>query len=170
MSVGGSKLTDKQIETKFGTDDAQTYFLAERAAVDFVEQLITEYQIDVDRHSNGYTFAAHNQKSIASVKAYGEQYGQRYGLSHQFLDKQDMISAGMGSEEFHGAVNLPIGFALNPAKFMSGLLMKAKSMGVRIFSNSPVEKISADNGFALHTGHGQVKAKKTIDSDQRLFK
>lgn len=162
VSVGGSKLSDKQIETKFGTEDAQTYFLAERAAVDLVERLIVEHQIDVDRHSNGYTFAAHNQKSIASVKAYGEQYYRRYGLKSHFLDKQDMISAGMASEEFHGAVNLPVGFALNPAKLMSGLLRATQTMGVRIYANSAVEDISEHNGFDLRTKLGQIRAKKLL--------
>ncbi|WP_299349281.1 FAD-binding oxidoreductase [uncultured Maritalea sp.] len=162
VSVGGSKLSDKQIVARFGQEDARTYFATERAAVDFVEGLIVELSLDVDRHSKGYTFAAHSETAVSSVKDYGAQYQSRYGLDCEFLDKSAMAEHGMGSPEFHGAVNLPIGFALNPMKFILGLAHAASSAGVRIFANSAVQDIEIDDVFSLHTASGIVRAKKLI--------
>lgn len=162
VSVGGSKLSDKQIGTRFGQEDARTYFATERAAVDFVEGLVDEFSLDVDRHSKGYTFAAHSEKAASSVKDYGAQYQSRYGLDCEFLDKSAMAEHGMDSPEFHGAVNLPIGFALNPMKFILGLANAASSSGIRIFANSAVQDIKFDDGFSLHTASGIVRAKKLL--------
>lgn len=162
VSVGGSKLSDKQIAAKFGNEDARTYFQAERAAVDFVEALIEQHNIQVDRHSKGYTFAAHSKSTIKDAKSYGEQYKARYGLDHQFLDQNAMRERGMDSPEFHAAVNLPIGFALNPIKFALGLADVAGALSVRIFANSAVEKVSVQNGFELQTPNGRVRAKKLL--------
>jgi len=162
VSVGGSKLSDKQISAEFGHEDAQAYFATERAAVEFVEGIIAALSLEVDRHSQGYTFAAHSKKSISSVKSYGAQYKSRYGLDCEFLDKSAMIEQGMCSEEFHGAVNLPIGFALNPMKFILGLADAASSAGIRIFANSAVESIECKNGYSLRTASGIVRTKKLL--------
>ena len=162
VSVGGSKLEDKVIAQKYGRRDAGEYFKAERAAVDFVEEFLATHDLSVDRHSDGYTYVAHNAKNVAGLKEYGQTYTSRYGLPYRFVPKEEMAAQGMNSPDFHAAVHLPIGFALNPMKFVLGLTDVAQQAGVRIHSNSPVTSITESNGYVLKTPGGQVHARKLI--------
>ncbi|WP_319529731.1 FAD-binding oxidoreductase, partial [uncultured Cohaesibacter sp.] len=162
VSVGGSKVSDDHIERRYGTTDAKTYFAAERAAVDLVEETIEHHGLEIDRHSKGYSFAAHRPSAIAEVKDYGEQYKRRYGLAAEFLDKAAMIEQGLNSPDFHAAVHAPIGFALNPMKFALQMTDVVRKAGVRIFHDSPITKIQAENGYNLVSKRGVVKARKLI--------
>jgi glycine/D-amino acid oxidase-like deaminating enzyme len=162
VSVGGSKLSDEQIIKRAGATDAQIYFGAERAAVDMVEFLIETHGLDIDRHSEGYTYVAHSPSRIPDVRAYGEQYFQRYGLPAEFLNRDQMVEQGLNSPDFHAATNLPIGFALNPLKFILGLTSAAEQAGIRMFSNTEVQTVTEDNGYVLSTPQGRVRASKLL--------
>ena len=162
VAVGGSKLDDEDIIRKFGAQDAQVYFDAERAAVDLVEQYLDRYQLDVDRHSNGYTMVAHRPSAIESIRSYAESYRTRYGLAHEFVPQEEMATHGLNSPDFCAAVHLPIGFALNPLKFLLGLTRAAEAAGVRMHSNTPVTQITQDNGHVLHTPRARVRARKLL--------
>ncbi len=162
VSVGSGKMEDDQIVKKYGEDDARVFFDAERASVDLVEEYLDRYNLDVDRHSKGYTYVAHRPAAVEGLKQYGQQYTNRYGLPYEFVPKEEMAAHGLNSPDFHGAVYLPIGFALNPMKFVLGLTRQAEAAGVRMFSHSPVTRIAQDNGHVLHTPNGIVRAKKLL--------
>ena len=162
VSVGGSKLDDNAIEKRFGATDARTYYDAERAAVELVEETIERLALDVDRHSKGYSFVAHRQKAVEDVKAYGAQYKNRYGLDYEFLDKEAMIAQGMDSPDFCAGANLPIGFALNPMKFVLGVTDAVKQAGVRMYHNTPVTAIQKKSHYELTCPGGVVRAGKLI--------
>lgn len=162
VSVGSAKVEDDHIIRKYGESDAQVFFDAERSAVDLVEEYLERHAIDADRYSDGYTYVAHNKSSIADLKDYGSQYTRRYGLPYAFVPKVEMPAPGLNSPDFHGAVHLPIGFALNPMKFVLGLTQAARDAGVRMFSNSPVKSILKQDGYVLTTPHGKVRAKKAL--------
>lgn len=49
--LGGSKLGSKLLAQRFGNDPRNAWHNAERAAVDHVDALLSDHQIDVDRHS-----------------------------------------------------------------------------------------------------------------------
>ncbi|GAB5435829.1 NAD(P)/FAD-dependent oxidoreductase [Falsiruegeria mediterranea] len=162
VSVGSAKKDDEDVVRKYGPSDAQVFFDAERASFDLVEEYLTEFDLNVDRHSKGYTFVAHKPGAVPAVKEYGEEYTKRYGLPFEFVPKEEMAAHGLNSPDFHGAVHLPIGFALNPMKFVFGLYGAAHQRGVRIFSKSPVTKIEQSGGYVLHTPKGRVRAKKIL--------
>ncbi|MFS4583617.1 NAD(P)/FAD-dependent oxidoreductase [Phaeobacter sp. C3_T13_0] len=163
VSVGSAKLADDALLRRYGETDTRQFFAAERAAVDLVERYVDELELDVDRHSRGYTFVAHRPDRVAELHAYGEEYNRRYGLPYEFVPKQEMAAQGLNSPEFHGAVNLPVGFALNPMKFLLGLTRAAETAGVRMFSETPVQKISPhDGGYLLQVPGGQVRAKRLL--------
>ena len=162
VSVGGSKLSDDRIVKIAGQADAETYFQAERAAVEMVETLLETFDLDVDRHSDGYTYVAHSPRHIDDVRAYGEQYNRRYGLKAAFLNKGQMAEQGLNSPDFHAATHLPLGFALNPLKFILGLTEAAQRAGVRMYSNTEVQEIVQNNGYILKTPRGQVRAAKLL--------
>ncbi|MEM6986273.1 MAG: FAD-dependent oxidoreductase, partial [Pseudomonadota bacterium] len=74
VSVGSTKLSDSALIRRVGQADASCFFDAERAAIDAVFDRIERYGLDVDRHSDGYTLAAHHPRAIAELHAYGATY------------------------------------------------------------------------------------------------
>ncbi|UWQ93781.1 FAD-binding oxidoreductase (plasmid) [Rhodobacteraceae bacterium M382] len=162
VSVGGSKVEDDYIIRRFGQTDAQQYFEAERGGVDLVDGYLNRFELDVDRHSDGYTSVAHTPAAISGLRAYGESYSARYGLPYRFVPKGEMAEQGMDSPDFYAAGHLPIGFALNPMKFVLGLTRAVKAAGVRMFSNTPVSAVHRDGAHVLTTPQGQVRANKLL--------
>lgn len=162
VSVGSAKVEDDQIIKTYGAADARLFFDAERASVELVGEYLQRFDLDVDRHSNGYTYLAHRPEEVEGLKDYGQAYTSRYGLPYEFVPEEEMASHGLNSPDFHGAVHLPIGFALNPMKFILGLTKAAEHAGVRIHSNTPVERISDGAPHVLHTPDGKVRAKHLL--------
>jgi glycine/D-amino acid oxidase-like deaminating enzyme len=162
VSIGMSKLSDATIERRYGSTQAQSFYQAERSAIDLVEGYIDRYALSVDRHSDGYTCVAHTPRAMADLDAYGASYHHRYGLAHTRIPKEDMAAHGLNSPDFHGAVHLPLGFALNPLKFLSGLHKAALDAGVRIYSNTKIHSIRSENGYQLHSAQGHVSARKVL--------
>ncbi len=130
------------------------FFDAERASVDLVEEYLDRYNLDVDRPSKGYTDVAHRPSAVAGLMDYGAEYTARYGLPYEYVSKSEMASHGLNSPDFFGAVHLPMGFALNPMKFVLGLTDAAQKAGVRMYSNTTVTKITNKNGYVLETAQG----------------
>ena len=162
VSIGSAKLGDAAIRRRFGAEDARRFFDAERAAVTLVEDLIAEYAIDVERHSRGYTFAAHRPDAIADLHAYGASYTDRYGLPYEFVAKAEMADHGLRSPDFHGAVHVPIGFALNPMKLLAGLLGAAIRSGVTLHYKTPVTRILQEGDHILITPTARIRARRLI--------
>jgi len=65
---------------------------------------------------------------------------------------------------FCGALTIPIGFGLDPAKYARGLAQAALDKGARLFTNSPVIRITAQRagGYLLTTPNGTVTARKIL--------
>ncbi|UWP94004.1 FAD-binding oxidoreductase (plasmid) [Aliiroseovarius crassostreae] len=162
VSLGAAKLDDGQILRRYGPEDARLFFDAERAAVDLVETYLERFALDVDRQSSGYTYLAHRPEAVQGLKEYGQQYTSRYGLPYQFIPKDEMPARGMTSPDFHGAVTLPIGFALNPMKFVLGLTGAVERAGVRIHSRAPVMEITPGAPHILQTPQGRLRARHLL--------
>ncbi|MGC1502725.1 MAG: FAD-binding oxidoreductase, partial [Sulfitobacter sp.] len=71
-------------------------------------------------------------------------------------------SEGMNAG-FEGAITIPIGFGLNPRKYITGLAAAAEAAGAQIFHDTPVTGISRPSGgFELETPQGKLHAAKVI--------
>ncbi|WP_293574184.1 FAD-dependent oxidoreductase [Phaeobacter sp.] len=163
VSVGSAKLEDARIRQTYGAADAQVFFDAERAAVSLVETYIDRFDLDVDRHSRGYTYLAHSPAAVGDLHAYGREYSDRYGLDYEYIPKAEMPAHGLNSPDLHGAVTLPIGFALNPMKFVLGLTGAARRAGARLVHNSPVSRVEQHDGqHLLVTPNGSLRAKTLL--------
>jgi glycine/D-amino acid oxidase-like deaminating enzyme len=64
---------------------------------------------------------------------------------------------------FHGAISIPVGFALNPRKYVTGLADAAEQAGAKIFHNTAVSGITGTHhGYTLATAQGTVSARRII--------
>ncbi len=153
--LGGSKLSYKAMCRRYGEASAQAYSEAESDAVQLVATLLDRYGIDVDRHSKGETQLAHSRRVMEALRRNAEENG----ILHEAADLPGLGLNG----PFHGGYTTPVGFGLNPRKYLFGLTQAAQAQGAVFFQNSPalsVEKTAL--GFAVQTPKGQIQADKVL--------
>jgi glycine/D-amino acid oxidase-like deaminating enzyme len=153
--LGGSKLSYKAMCRRYGEASAQAYSEAECDSVQLVESLLDRYGIDVDRHSKGETQLAHSRRAMEALRRNAEENG----ILHEAADLPGLGLNG----PFHGGYTTPVGFGLNPRKYLFGLTQAAQAQGAVFFQNSPVLSIEKTaSGFAVQTPKGQIRADKVL--------
>ncbi len=157
--LGGAKLSEDAIVRRFGAEEARLFDRAQADSVDHVAGLLARFGIDADTHSAGETQLAHRAQDAVAMRARAEASDG----GHVFHSRDQLRQHGLHSEEFHGALTTPKGFALNPLKYVRGLAAAAKSSGATIFANAPVTGIErASDAWILRTDHGEVRARRLL--------
>ncbi len=161
--LGGSKLSDRSILKKFGEDEAKGFFNAQRAAIDQVAQNLDTYRIDADRCGDGEYSLAHRPSDFAEMSEESRFLKAMHGIVAPVLTPAQLRERGLHSPAFHGGMHIPLGFGINPLKYVLGLSEAAQHAGVDIFASSPVSSVKRDgSGFRLHTPRGTLRAKKVL--------
>lgn len=160
--LGGAKAPSALLRRRFGQAGLADWRQTERAAINLVSDLLRHYKIDADTHSTGETTLAHTARAMATLRRDAPELAKDYNTSPVIVEKADLRGNGFGGS-FHGALTLPIGFALNPRKYHSGLAAAAQNAGATLHAHSPVTALKSVNGATiLTTPHGQVTAKRVI--------
>ena len=146
--VGGAKISDQALICRYGAAERDAFRRAERAAVRFVAGLLERLDIAADTHSRGETQLAHNRR------AYARMVKQAEAGEGALIPPERLAAEGFGGP-FFGAITYPVGFALNPRKYLFGLARAAGAAGARLFRRSPVEGLArAGRGWRLRVGDG----------------
>lgn len=171
--MGGAKADAALLTKRHGAAAAREYFETERRAIAHVETLLERRGIDADRHSDGETWLAHRDRDVADLKALAAFRKDVLGVDCVFLPRAELAENGFASGEFHGALTTPVGFALNPVKYVLGLADAAEAAGARIHGDSRVTGLEPGDRWRLTTPHGEVRARTVLIatngySDERL--
>ncbi|WP_425040891.1 NAD(P)/FAD-dependent oxidoreductase [Primorskyibacter sp. S187A] len=160
--LGGGKISNAALVRAYGGEGRRAYRDAERAAVDHVEAMLDDEGIDVDRHSEGETLLAHTPRHWRALLSDVEALREDYGLAPELIPQDALRQHGMNGP-FRGAMTLPIGFALNPRKYVHGLAQAALTAGAEIRESSPVTAIAYDGRrFTLQTPEARITARRII--------
>lgn len=162
--LGGSKAEDDEIDRIYGKEARLEFRSAEKLAVQHVETFLNDHDIDVDRHSVGETALAHRPKDKLDFENSIRAYEENYGFTPYVIEKQDLATKGFGGGPFYGGLTIPVGFGLNPRKYVKGLANAAEKAGARIFEKTPVTKVEPVSG-----GWRVCSATDTIDARDVLF-
>ena len=73
--LGGGKISNARLDNLYGSEQRHLYRQAEKAAVDLVNQFISNHDLDVDRHSDGETLLAHKPKHATDFPALQDEMG-----------------------------------------------------------------------------------------------
>lgn len=157
--LGGAKASDTLLDRQYGKPARLAYRMAEAAAVHHVAETLASYKIEAEVHSKGETRLAH--RSRINFESDIRAIEENYGVTPTVHSKAELPALGMVGP-FHSALTTPIGFALNPRKYLAGLLGAAEDAGVQVFGHSPVSSISRTMRYTLTTQHGSVKADQLI--------
>ncbi|WP_193748803.1 NAD(P)/FAD-dependent oxidoreductase [Leisingera sp. ANG-Vp] len=159
--LGGSKLSGSSMRRFFGKAAADTYDASEEAAVHLVRGLLETHGIDADTHSQGETQLAHSEKAAARLSAEAEAMRQQ-GEEPDFLTRGQLRDKGLNGS-FHAALTTPVGFALNPRKYLFGLAAAAQKAGAKLFQHSAALAANQASGrYEIETNKGVLRATKVI--------
>ncbi|MFT7593956.1 MAG: glycine/D-amino acid oxidase-like deaminating enzyme [Paracoccaceae bacterium] len=154
--IGGSMLDETAMTRRHGAADTARYRQAERDAVALVARLLDRLDIDADTHSKGETQLAHNARAMTSLHRQAESIVKGGGPDPILTEAGDLAAQGLNGP-FHGALTTPVGFGLNPRKYLFGLAGAATRAGARLFQRSAVTGITtAKTGYLVATGQGRV--------------
>ena len=160
--AGGAKMSPGTMAKRYGEAATTAYYAAERAAVDLVAELLDAHGIAAETHSDGELLLAHNAGHVAQLHHEAAEW-QALGLGAEIIPKEALAERGMSGAEFHGAMHLKLGFALNPALYAHGLALAAQTAGADIRADSPVTQIiPGGQGYVLDTPQGRITAQKLI--------
>ena len=99
--LGGAKAGFDTMKKMFGEDEARKWFQTERAAVEFVGDLIDRLGLEVDRHSDGETMVAHRPKDFAEMERSFDQMRALYGVEPTLIPPDQMAQAGLNTADAH---------------------------------------------------------------------
>ena len=154
--LGGAKLGTAAMERFFGSRETQTYRAGEEEAVHLVDRLIARHRIETDRHSVGETVMAHSRKARLTLQREAETEGG------SFIDGPALADHGINGQ-FHAALTTPVGFALNPRKYLFGLAAAAQAAGAMLYQRSPAQSVIQDQtGWHLVTPSGRLSADRLV--------
>ncbi|MFD2741238.1 FAD-dependent oxidoreductase [Sulfitobacter aestuarii] len=160
--LGGGMLPNSALERKYGYEGRRDWRQAEIDAVRLVEEIIDRHGIEVDRHSTGETQLAHRPSDFSELQRSIGRIEEDYGVSPALIARTELSDHGMSSD-FHGALTLPIGFALNPRKYVNGLAKAAEASGAVVFHDTSVTEICRrDGGYLLRSPTAELRVEKVI--------
>ena len=146
---------------RFGDHATEIYEAGEIAAVSLIRDLLDSFGIHADTHSRGETQLAHSGRAMKHLRATAETLA-KVGEEVEFLEQDQLAEHGLNGP-FHGAMTTPVGFGLNPRKYLFGLTRAAQAAGAHLFQRSAVTGLSQqDDGHLLVTAKGQLRAKQVI--------
>ena len=157
--LGGSAASDAALRRMYGEDARREWCRTELASVEIAQELMARHKIDADQHSDGETLMAHTRAAAQSFEARAQKVEADFGVTPQIIPEEALAQNGMKGP-FFAAMTTPIGVAVNPFKYVTGLARAAMEAGVRVFGSSPVRRIDA--GFEVTTDAATVRAKNLV--------
>jgi len=159
--LGGSKLSGASMRRRFGYQAAEIYEAGEAVAVSLVRDLLDTFDIQAETHSRGETQLAHSPRAMKRLRATAESLAKD-GEEVELLEQDQLAEHGLNGP-FHGAMTTPVGFGLNPRKYLFGLARAAQAASAQLFQHSAVTGLSRqDDSHVLVTSKGKLRARQVI--------
>lgn len=144
-----------------GEEDAVRLGKAFAASAENINAFCTANGIDIEFRPDGWvwgsTCKAHDD-SWSGIIASLARSGQ---APFRVLSAAE-IAERCGTSSFRGGIHDPSAATLHPGKLVRGLRRVAMSRGVRIYENSPMQKLHRGSPAVVETPHGRLTAKTVI--------
>ena len=150
-----------QIASKHNEETMKTVASSRKAAVDFIEQRVKEYNIDCEfERVPFYLFTTKDDTTRSGDVEKELEASKKAGLNVSGLAPEDfpyqMVDA---------ITNIPGQAQFNPLKYVQQLAKNiAQSTNCLIFEHSAVVKIKDGDPCLVHTEKGKVRAKKVVQA------
>jgi len=153
------RLTRSQWIARWGLDTAKALDTEIRTGFENFKALTRE--IDCDAFDGGHLYVAHRKEKVAYLEEQTRVRRDIFGYQAKMLSAQALREQYCDERDAHAAMWEPDGVGIHPLKFTFGLMRKARALGVRVHTASPVQGWQTINGVHhLQTPGGVVRAKR----------
>ena len=153
------RLKRSQWIERWGLDTARRLDAEIRAGFEHFRSLTQE--IDCDAYDGGHLYIAHRAEKLEPLRREAELMRTTFGYATRMLTAAELRRDWCDEREAHGALHEAEGIGIHPLKLTYGLIRKARELGVRLHTGSPVQSWTTHAGVHhLRTPGGTVRAKR----------
>jgi glycine/D-amino acid oxidase-like deaminating enzyme len=153
------RLKRSQWIARWGIDVAKRLDAEIRSGFENFKALTRE--IDCDAYDGGHLYVAHRADRLPGLRREAELMRDTFGYATRMMSAEEVRREHCDEREMAGAMFEAEGVAIHPLKLTYGLIRKARSLGVRLHTASPVQGWHSENGVHhLRTPGGTVRAKR----------
>jgi len=161
--MGSARLPWDRIAARFGIEEARRFWRSQKHSVELVAEVAAREGIDIEKAGGGEITLAHLPSRARSMREEASYLDATFGATHLFLSKPDLVERGLNSPRLYAGVLDPVGFGLNPWKYVNGLAAAARAAGARIHGGTEVLRWTRSSGrHELLTLAGRVRAAKVL--------
>lgn len=162
-TLGGVKLSHKQMIRRFGLEAVTDFWQSQAAAVECVTDLCDSESIEVSRQGDGEYTVADNQKHFSMLEEEADLWRNKFGIHAETLTREQFLEVGYDSMEQQGAMLLKPSYGIHPLKFVFGLAAAAERKGAVLHPHSEViDWQKKGSKHELHTAGGVLRANKVL--------
>ena len=147
------------LAARIGRDEANRYYRIFNEAVDLVEDIVREEQIDCDFVRNGKIKLAAKPSHVDGLKRSADYLQREMEPDLRFLDRNE-VQGEVRSDMFHAGLVMPHGAQMHMGRYGVGLAEAATRYGAKIFENAPVTALTRLGGarHRVDTPRGSIEA------------
>ena len=162
MATTGMSIGIRQAVERYGFDAAARLYGAYTEAIDVIEKLVTEEQIDCDFRRPGKLNLATKPSHYEGFAKTAELLNTRLGGDSQLVPKAE-LRREIGSDAFHGGMVESKSASLHVGKYIRGLGEAAERAGVTIHEQAPVLGLTRrGSGHEVVTPRGRIQAEQVL--------
>ena len=139
--LGGSIHSFGILAKQFGEDASRQFATHQRAAIDLVAHRISNWQANVDRHSDGEMVLAHKASRIEDLHEEARELSHFTDIKSTFHTADSLREMGMNANGVAGGLHVKAGFGLHPFKYLAALHKACLAAGVQIFEQAEIQDI-----------------------------
>ena len=153
------RLTRSQWIERWGLDTAKALDTEIRTGFENFKTLTRE--IECDAFDGGHLYVAHRKEKVAYLQEQTRVRRDIFGYKAKMLTAEELREQYCDERDAHAAMLEPEGVGIHPLKFTFGLMRKARALGVKVHTASPVQGWQTINGVHhLQTPGGVVRARR----------
>jgi glycine/D-amino acid oxidase-like deaminating enzyme len=150
------------LRAQLGVERAQGCYRAYAAAVETVERLIREEQIDCDYLASGKLKLAAKPHHLEHIAQTAELIRREVDPDIEVLNKEQVRSE-VQSDSFYGGLLQKHGGQMHMGKFAAGLATAAVRQGARLYEHAEVTAIAKDAGaYRIESKRGSLRANQVL--------
>jgi gamma-glutamylputrescine oxidase len=157
QAIVGFACGQQPFEEQLGRADARRAWDMSMESIRLLDAHIAQHHIDCDR-VHGYLHLADSPRKARALQTEMRALREDYGFEST-LYTGDEVRRHIASPRYSAAAFEPVSGHLHPLKLGLGLTQAARSLGVRIFEQSPVTELQRDEHLLAQTVQGSVKAR-----------
>lgn len=162
MVLTGLKLGMETVMNRYGRDIAKRLFQCSLDAIDTVEKIVQEENIDCGFARHGHLLTANKPRHYHALQREADFMDREFG-HRLLLVPREAQHEEIGTDLYYGALLDECSGGLNPAQYVAGLARAAQRAGATLHARARVSRIERQtDGFLVETERGSLRARSVF--------